>query len=1145
MSVVGIGASAGGLEAIREMLEPASRDTPLAFVVVQHLDPNHESHLAELIDRHTALEVHQAAGGEKVEAGKVYIIPPGHGLTIEDGVLKLTDFAQPRGLRRPIDDFFERLAVDQGRLAACVILSGTGADGSSGLRAIKEHGGLCIAQEPDSARYDGMPRAAANTGLVDFLRTPDKIIETILRFFSTQIDGNGEELVENVKASIDDICAALYRTVGHDFSGYKPSTLARRIERRFQILELRDADAYLKRIKSDPEECETLLRELLINVTRFFRDGAHFEKLRGEVIEPMVRNSDGRDIRVWVPGCSSGEEVYSIAMLFAEEVRRQKKAIMIQIFATDIDEQMLRIARQGTYPVSALADIPESFRERYTVAREGRFQIAGRVRDMVRFSLHSVVRDPPFSNIDLLSCRNLLIYFGERLQATALPIFHYAVRPGGVLFLGPSETIGRFESLFRPIDAQARIYRRNDETADFPKLHGSGRTPFGTSRSGESRDSDGEPVRVDWRRGTTAERVLKNYAPATLHVSPSGEILSSTGKLGRYLSVEPGRGETRHAQAVALPGLREAISAIIREASQKKQRSVARDLSARSEFGAQTFDLIADPLPDGTLLLVFRDRDRFEPMEEDDLIDVEASDSHVQGLEEELRATRSRLHVTVEELETANEELKSSNEEMMSMNEELQSTNEELATVNDELKSKIDELSLANSDLYNLFASTSLPLIVVNRKLEVRNYTEAIQTIFPLRDTDRGRPLTDVTSVLNGTDMVIDAVHAVLDANEPRRLDVTERSGSRIWSLNVTPYRVRDGSINGATLIFTDVTEALSLQEALKSEKERLRLALESSGLGVWEYDPALRLIRFDERCATLLGSKSMSDGNVAIDAVMSCLRPEAQDDIAASFDALASQKDTIDETLPVRLASGEPRVLHLLGNRVNRQMGRRFVGVLSDVTASEEAERVREMMLREMNHRIKNLFSIISGMLRVTGRSAKTVPELIERVEARISALARSHNLSGNGNAMRDAQLGEVIEAAIGPHAEPERCQFGGPPVRVSPQNLTSLALIFHEWATNAAKYGVLGPVPGRLDVRWERESDDRVRVYWNEVYDSDVETKKDGAGFGSTLIDLTVAQIGGTVDIEQTSRQRAMRLTYDPSDKSDERAPGEDTSV
>ncbi len=537
--VVGIGASAGGLEALREMLARGRPPTGLAFVIVQHLDPNHESMLAQLLDRHTELKVRQCEGGERIEGDTVFIIPPGRGLVIQNGVLELTQFIQPRGLRRPIDDFFLSLAVDQQANAACVILSGTGADGTTGLRAVKEHGGVCVVQQPETARYDGMPLSAVGTGLVDFVQAPGDIVDCLTAFFRRR--GSEGEESGLVADHIDDLCRVLRTAVGHDFSGYKRTTMIRRVERRMHVLGLESGRAYLARVRADKAECEALFRDLLINVTRFFRDIELFEVLRERAIEPLLktRNPD-EDIRVWIPGCSSGEEAYSIAMLFAEAARRLDLPLAVQIFATDIDERMLQIGREATYPAAALADIPAHMRERYVIPHAERFTITPEIRDLIRFSSHSLVKDPPFSRVDLLSCRNLLIYFDERLQQSVVPLFHYAVRPGGYLFLGPSESVTRFEQLFPAIDHHARLFERPPGSPKYPiDLPGSARR--GEIQRGRGEERRGDPSIAD--ETVAVRRVVERYAPPSMVLNEDGVIISAYGRLSRYFDFpSPGRG---------------------------------------------------------------------------------------------------------------------------------------------------------------------------------------------------------------------------------------------------------------------------------------------------------------------------------------------------------------------------------------------------------------------------------------------------------------------------------------------------------------------------------------------------------------------------------------------------------------------------
>ncbi len=703
--IIGIGASAGGLEAVKDFLGAAQPQSEMAFVLVQHLDPNHESMMAELIGRRTQMQVHQIVGGERVEADHVYVIPPGSQLTIEDSVLSLSPFAEPRGLRRPIDDFFVSLAQDQGPNVACVVLSGTGADGSTGLRAVKENGGVVVAQQPDTAGYDGMPMAAIGTGLVDFILAPEQIYEKLWGYFKRRAERGDTPDGVPVAEHLEDICIALRASVGHDFSGYKRATMLRRIDRRMQVLAISEAAEYVRRLRSDERECDALFQDLLINVTQFFRDPEMFRLLEEKAIRPLVEASmPGVPIRAWVPGCSSGEEAYTVAMLFAEAATAMDKRPVVQIFATDIDPQMLNMAREARYPLTAMKDIPDDLRERYVIGLDGKFQIAPRIRDMVQFSAHSVIKDPPFSRLDLVSCRNMLIYMGDEIQATFIPLMHYALKPGGTLFLGPSEGIGRHEQLFEPVDQVSRIFRRKEGQASYPigfanaQVALRARTPTLTTRRPTSFADSGE-------KSPATERILERYAHASLVLDDHGNILSTNGKLSKFLEF-PDSHSTMHAVSLARPGLAEALGPMLRRAVSEGKRMAARGVEVRSEFGSQAIDLVVDPLSDGTLLAVFVEAGAFQAEVADDFVDDSAPDDRFHDLEEELRHTRFRLHTTVQELEVANEELRSSNEESMSMNEELQSANEELSTLNEELKSKVDELSLANDDITNFMAST-------------------------------------------------------------------------------------------------------------------------------------------------------------------------------------------------------------------------------------------------------------------------------------------------------------------------------------------------------------------------------------------------------------------------------------------------------
>ncbi|TMV92140.1 chemotaxis protein CheB [Thioclava sp. BHET1] len=1125
--IVGIGASAGGLEAISELLEPARANDPYAFVVVQHLDPNHDSLLAELLDRQTELSVRQAEDGTVVQVGHVYTIPPGSGLRLEQGVLRLEPFEQPRGLRRPIDDFFESLARDQQNRAICVILSGTGSDGSVGLRALKEYGGLCIAQDA-SARYDSMPNSAVATGLVDFVCAPGEVTDRIARYRNVDPAVVSAAEAVPVSGTLAEICAALRQLTGHDFGNYKRSTLERRIQRRMQVVELTDSLKYLDKLNSDPREAEALLGDLLINVTKFFRDKDHFNQLREEVIAPLVAGATAdREIRVWVPGCSSGEEAYTIAMLFDDEMMRTGKTVPVQVFASDIDERMLEIARAGRYPISALLDIPETLRDRYAIGREGSFQLNLRLRDMVRFSCHSLIKDPPFSRMDLISCRNLLIYFDDKLQSKVLPLFHYALNSEGFLFLGPSESIGRVEELFEAVSSKARLFKSTGGRSPYPvEFSGSPSKPRVSPRRPVARLNYDDS---EWKSDVAKNRIIDIYAPPTMQLGRDGAILATTGRLSRYIETDPAETGQDFAQSVARPGLRESLSALLRSANQDGKRKMARDVEVISETGRQRVDVVADPLPDETILVVFRDRAPFEAISEEEFDEITPSESHVQVLEAELRATRSRLRMTVEELETANEELKSSNEEMMSMNEELQSTNEELATVNDELKSKVEELSQVNSDLRNFFDSDVNALITVDRKRRLRNFTEGASEVMRLRQSDRGRPINDLQFNVNAPEEIERQIEATLSEDEARPVQIRSGDGAKVWSLSSTPYRSADNKIDGVTLIFTDVTEAFMLERRLAREAERVRLAVEVAQIGIWSLDPASGLIEIDERTARFFGEES--PGIYSAETLLDRVIESDRSQVWSAVTTAAAGGEEYDATFQVSLPSGKQMHLRGMGRMVSEPDAQRMIGLSVDITSEIENERMRELMLREMNHRVKNLFSIVSGMLRIASRKAETPRALVEDVTQRINALARSHDLA---RARRDGAkiaLEELVRTTLSPYQLGDTVDIDGPPCAVGAEKLTSLALILHEWSTNAAKYGVLGPVAGRLQLRWSVVDDKKVTFEWNEIYDETLKASSTPStpGFGSTLVQISAAQIGAEVTEDVTETHRTYRIAFD----------------
>ncbi len=1116
--VVGIGSSAGGLEALRDLFSAAVLPTGLAFVVVQHLDPHHESMLAQLIARHTSLNVLQCEGGEQIEAECVYIIPPGHGLAIRKGRLELAPFTQPRGLRRPIDDFFISLANDQHANAACIILSGTGADGTTGLRAVKENGGLCVVQEPETAKYDGMPTSAVSTGLVDYIRAPSEILDCLNQFFFRRPIGATGDKASLVADHIDDLCRVLRSAIGHDFSNYKRSTVVRRVERRMHVLGIDKAAAYLQRIKADNDECEALFRDLLINVTNFFRDKSAFDALVDKAVVPLLREAEKNDeeIRVWVPGCSSGEEAYSIAMLFADAAKALDMNCNVQIFATDIDESMLQIAREGSYPLAALADIPLNFQEQFVIPLKERFTFNSAIRGMIRFSAHSLVKDPPFSKVDLVSCRNLLIYFDDKLQQTVMPLLHYALRPGGFLFLGTSESVGRFEKLFSAIDQKTRLFERMPGSPAYPIP-----LPASNRRDSTRRETPSvAPPRTRADDSIAVNKIVDRYVPACLVLDTDGQIVAAYGPLSRFLEFPVSRSNESSATALARPGIKENIGPLLRQAGKAGRRVVARDVDAVTDFGTLTVDIICDPLPDGTLLFVFQEKGKIAVPVENDLIDLEPGDGHVEALESELRFTKHRLRTAIEELETANEELKSSNEEMMSMNEELQSTNEELTTVNDELKGKIDQITTANADLRNFFESTSLAVVVLDKDLRVRSFTQAATNLFPLQQSDKGRPFTDVASHVLDYDYVTN-VRKVMTEGRDAFDTVPDRSHSRTFTLRILPYRTSDGTIDGATIVLNDITQALDVQNELASEQERLDLAVHSAGIGVWEFLPEDDSIALNSTMRDFFGFRAE---NVKFQEFLNAIPESKRDDVAKAIRMASNTHQGFDLTLKLEPTASITRWLKVFARPVTHRRRGRVMGVCIDVTAENDRAEARDLMLGEMNHRVKNLFAMIAGIMRIASRNHTEVPTFVADIEGRILALGQAHSLATRQDRESGISLAELLDVILAPYSKQSAIAIEGHKFTVRQEFITPLTLIFHEWATNAVKHGVLGAVEGSLSVRWDANEGSLV-IVWSEHRTTEI-GHFDSKGFGTVLLSTAARQLKATLDTEADGHTLTQKL-------------------
>jgi two-component system CheB/CheR fusion protein len=859
---VGIGASAGGLAAFEAFFSgmPADTDPGMAFVLVQHLAPDHKSILTDLVKRYTRMKVFEVADGMAVKPNCAYIIPPNRDMALLNGTLQLLEPAAPRGHRLPIDFFFRSLAQDQRERAIGIVLSGTGSDGTQGVRAIKGEGGMAMAQNPKSTEYDGMPSSAIATGLVDYVlpaaEMPAQLIAYVAHAFG-KASLPVSPAVPKSEDALKKIFLLLRAQTGHDFSQYKQSTVVRRVERRMAVHQIERLEEYVRYLQQTPADVEALFRDLLIGVTSFFRDPEAFGALQEHAIPRLFAGkSTGALIRVWVPGCSTGEEAYSLAILLQERMEELKASFKLQVFATDIDRRAIDCARAGIYPASIAGDIsPERLARFFSQESDGSaYRIQKNIRDRVIFSEQDVIKDPPFSKLDLISCRNLLIYMGGGLQKKLFPLFHYALNPDGMLFLGTSETVGEFVDLFATLDRKSKLYQRREEVAG---VHRTGlllRRPEDgpvPRPSGKVAGDSKVPVRE-----LTERALLQQYAPPGAVVNEHGDIFYLHGRTGKYLEPAPGEAGMNILK-MAREGLRPDLTTALHKAAALKAPVRHPGLRIKTNGDFTIVNLTVQPVPAGPdsdaaaklFLIVFEDAPAPSPQlsetagvlggggEAGEITgDV---DARVATLKQELRAKEEYLQTTNEELATSNEELKSANEEMQSVNEELQSTNEEmetskeelqsvneeLGTVNTELQNKVADLSRSNNDMNNLLAGTGIGTIFVDHQLRIQRFTPTVTQVINLILTDVGRPVSHIVSNLVGYDRLAADVREVLDSLVPKEVEVQTQTGTW-YLLRIRPYRTLENVIEGAVITFTEITEIKKAQAALRESEDLRRLAV-------------------------------------------------------------------------------------------------------------------------------------------------------------------------------------------------------------------------------------------------------------------------------------------------------------------------------
>ena len=846
---------------------PADADPGLAFVLVQHLAPDHKSILTDLIRRYTRLQVFEVEDGMVVRPNCAYIIPPGRDMACLNGVLSLLEPSAPRGQRLPIDFFFRSLAQDQRENAIGIVLSGTGSDGSLGVRAIKGEGGMVMAQSPESTEYDGMPRSAIAAGVVDYVLPPAAMAAQIIAYVS---HAGGVRLAPTAPITLppkgEDVLKRIFillrAQTSHDFSHYKRNTITRRIERRMAVHQISSLANYADFMQQTPAEVVALFHDLLISVTSFFRDPGAFKVLEEQVIPRIFAGKDADSpIRVWSVGCATGEEAYSIAILLAERQEALKRSFRIQVFATDIDTQAIATARVGVYPASIASDVsPDRLRRYFSIEPEmASYRVHKTIRDLLIFSEQDVIKDPPFSRLDLISCRNLLIYMDAELQRKIIPLLHYALNPGGFLFLGNSETVSEYADLFQTLDRKLKMYQRKEGPATAHPAMGKFNPPILSAETAHERVGKTASAGKQSLRELTEQALLHELAPIAAMVTSNGDILYLHGRSGLYLEPAPGEAGVSNIIKMAREGLRHDLAGALRKAAVSNEVVRRTNLLVKTNGDITTANVTVRPVNvaraggfEVPLFLIILERVQTveQPAAQPDTGAAKVSatgpgaevDARIAGLQHELRLKEETLQNPTEELEAANEELKSSNEEMQSVNEEFQSTNEELetskeelqsvneelATVNTELQTKVIDLTRVNNDMNNLLAGTGIGSVFVDHNLRILRFTPAATRIINLIKGDIGRPVGHIVSNLVGYDSLLADTQAVLDTLVPKDTEVQTKAG--VWyAMSILPYRTLDNVIEGAVLTFVDISGLKRAQEEIRQSRQKYSIMFEKA----------------------------------------------------------------------------------------------------------------------------------------------------------------------------------------------------------------------------------------------------------------------------------------------------------------------------
>jgi two-component system CheB/CheR fusion protein len=1109
--------------ALQALFAALPADLGLAYVVILHISPTHQSELPSILSARTSMPVAAVGVPAPLERDHVYVIPPDRSLRISASRIAAEPFDEPAGRRLPVDLFFRSLAAQHGDGFA-VILSGGGSDGAVGVKAVKEAGGIVLVQDPGEAEYSAMPSAAISTGAVDIVLPIRELAKRLAELAQLKRNAVEEDLENHEEEFLRRILAQLRVRTGHDFSNYKRSTVVRRIMRRAQVARKDKLSDYYAYLRDNAEEAQALFADLLISVTAFFRDNAAFGVLAGKVIPQLF---DGREaahqVRIWTPGCATGEEAYSLGILLLEEAAKRDFRPEIQVFGSDLDTGALAIAREGRYPLAIEADVnPERLRRFFTRDAD-HYQVKRELRDIILFAQHSLLRDPPFSRVDLISCRNLLIYLERDLQQQVIGTFHYALSPSGYLFLGSSESAEHPGALFRLLDRDSHIYQavsgRKDKLPTLPRLMGAPTLPPGVPQPRSDRTEQ-------LSEGLGHRESLEQAAPPSILVDEAHHAVHLSERAGRYLQPSGGRLSADIIE-LARPELRLELRPALHRALERGESSLSMPILVRFNGDAHRVYLQVRPVrasgdrgPKQAIVFFIEGKAVEEGPDAVAYLTDRSSSETVRRLAEELRLTQSRLRAMREESEAANEELRAANEELQSINEEyrstseeletskeeLQSVNEELQTVNSELKLKLEGVSRANSDLQNLMAATDVATLFLDPSLKIKRFTPRLTELFNITINDEGRPITDFTHQLQYDGLPEDATSVLRDLASVEREVQSHRAD---WYLmRLRPYRTLDDRIDGVVVTFVDITERRRIEEALRASETQLRQEtrlVELSHTPIFTWDIEEGVLQWNRGCEELYGfTREMALGRRK----NLLLQTEVPN---SSFEAL------VVKLLATGAWNGELVQTTSDGRKLTVESAMELASVgprrlvfesVRDITDRKNWERRQQMMLSELTHRVRNTLAVVQSIASQTIRSSHSPEEFNHRFEGRLSALAKAHRLLVDP--WEGADLEALVNEQLAGHVDGNvtRLTAHGEPIRLGADVAVPLGLVLHELATNAVKYGAWSTPGGRVELNWKNgvgEGKPMLHLTWREIGGPPVKPP-DGAGLGSRLIERSV---------------------------------------